>query len=66
MILSYITSELETVSRVDIDWDKYLTNSLKQFIVRTHSRTTQRKRVFEGAPISANWEAFLRSHANKD
>ena len=33
MILPYITSQLETVSRVDIVWDKYLTNSLKQSIV---------------------------------
>ena len=33
MILSYITSQLETVSRVDIVWDKYLTNSLKQSII---------------------------------
>ena len=65
MILPYITSQLETISRVDIDWDKYLTNSLKQFIVRTHSGTSQRQRVFEGAPIPANWEAFLRSNANK-
>ena len=32
MILAYITSQLETVSRVDIVWDKYLTNSLKQSI----------------------------------
>ena len=33
MILPYITSQLENVSRVDIIWDKYLTNSLKQSIV---------------------------------
>ena len=33
MILPYITSQLETVSRADIVWNKYLTNSLKQFIV---------------------------------
>ena len=65
MILPYITSQLETISRVDIDWDKYLTSSLKQFIVRTHSGTSQRQRVFEGAPIPANWEAFMRSNANK-
>ena len=33
---------------------------------RTHSGTTQRQRVFERAPIPANWEALLRSTANKD
>ena len=30
MILPYITSQHETVSRVDIVWGRYLTNSLKQ------------------------------------
>ena len=33
MILPYITPRLETVNRVDIVWDKYLTNSLTQSIV---------------------------------
>ena len=33
MILPYITSQLETVSRVDIVWGKYLTNSPKLSIV---------------------------------
>ena len=33
MILPYTTYQLETVSRVDIVWDKYLTNSLQQSIV---------------------------------
>ena len=33
MILPYITTQLETVNRVNIVWDKYLTNSLKQSIV---------------------------------
>ena len=33
MIIPYTTSQLETVSRADIVWDKYLTNRLKQYIV---------------------------------
>ena len=68
MFLPYITSQLETVSRVDIVCDRYLTHSLKQSTRdrRTHSGTTQRQRVIVGVPIPANWEAFLRSSANKD
>ena len=66
MILPYITSQLETVSRVDIVWDKYLTNSLKQSIVERTVALYAETRMFEGAPIPANWEAFLRSNANKD
>ena len=38
MFLPYITSQLETVSRVDIIWDRYLTDSLKQ---STRERRTQ-------------------------
>ena len=68
MFLPHITSQLETVSRVDIIWDRYLTDSLKQSTRdrRAHIGTTQRQRVIAGAPIPANWEAFLRSNDNKD
>ena len=67
-VFPYITSQLETVSRVDIVRDRYLTHSLKQSTRDriTHSGTTQRQRVIAGVPIPANWEAFLRSNANKD
>ena len=63
MIIPYTTSQLETVSRLHIVWDKYLTNRLKQSIVE---HTVALRRDKEGAPIPANWEAFLRSNANKD
>ena len=68
LFLPYITSRLETVSRVDIVWDMYLTSSLEQSIRdhRRHSGTMQRQRMIAGVPIPANWEAFLRSNANKD
>ena len=34
---------------------------------RTHSSgSTQRQRVIGGAPVSAKWEAFLKSNVNKD
>ena len=68
MFLPYITSQLETVNRVDIVWDRSLTSSLKQSTRdhRRHSGAMQRQRVIAGVPIPANWEAFLRSNANKD
>ena len=66
MILPYITSQLETVSRVDNCLGQ-VSNKQPDTIYRiTHSGTMQRQRVLEGAPIPANWEAFLRSNANKD
>ena len=65
MILPYITSQLETVSRVDC-LGQVSYKQPETINHRTHSGTTQRQRVFEGAPIPANWEAFLRSNANRD
>ena len=62
MILPSITSQLETVSRVDIVWNKQPETIYR----RTHSGTTQIQRLFEVAPIPENWEAFLRSNVNKD
>ena len=61
-ILPYITSQLETVSRVDIVWNK----QPETIYHRTHSGTTQIQRLFEVSPIPENWEAFLRSNVNKD
>ena len=68
MFLPYITSRLETVSRVDLVWGRYLADILKQSTRdrRTHSGTRRIQRVIAGAPIPANWDAFLRSNANKD
>ena len=68
MFLPYIACQLETVSRVDIVWYRYLTSSLKQSTRdhRRHSGTMQRQRVIAGVPIQANWKAFLRSNASKD
>ena len=65
MFLPYITSQLETVSRVDIVWDMYLTSSLKQSTMdhRRHSGIMQGQGVMAGVPIPANWEAFLWSNA---
>ena len=68
VFLPYITSQLETVNRLDIVWNRYLTSSLKHSTRnhRRHSGTMQIQRVIAGVPIPANWEAFLRSSANKD
>ena len=65
IFLPYITSQVETVTREDIVWDRYLTSSLKQSTRdhRRHSGTMQRQRVIAGVPIPVNWEAFLRSNA---
>ena len=68
MCLPYINSQLETLSRVDIVWDMYLTSNRKQSTRhhRRHSGTMQIQRVIAGVPISGNWDAILMSNANRD
>jgi hypothetical protein len=68
VFIPYIASQLETVSRVDIVWDRYFSDSLKQTTRerRMHSGDTQRQRVVPDAPIPVNWGSFLRIEQNKE
>lgn len=68
VFLPFVTSQLESVNRVDIVFDRYLPNSLKQSTreKRMHSGTTHRQRVLPGSPIPPNWESFLRVEENKE
>jgi len=68
IFIPYLLSQLESVDRVDIVWDRYLQESLKQSTRehRMNSGTSQRQRVLENAPIPPNWESFLRIEQNKD
>lgn len=47
ILLSYITTQLATVSRVDITWDRYQIDSLKQPTreLRIHGERVQQRRV---------------------
>ena len=66
MILPYITSQLETVSRVDIVWDRYLTNSLKQYIIeRTVALRRDNACLKERLFRRTGRLSILRSNANK-
>ena len=64
----FIISSLDKVKRLDVIWDRYLANSLKQSTreKRMHSGTAQRQRVLSDSPIPSNWESFLRIEENKD
>ena len=63
----FITSSLGKVKRLDVIWDRYLANSLKQSTREKtmHSGTAQRQRVLSYSPIPSNWESFLRNEKNK-
>ena len=60
----YILSQLEMVERLDIVWDVYRPDSLKQGARENRGKGTQR-RVKAGTAIPSNWESFLRVNDNK-
>ena len=64
----FIISSLDKVKRLDVIWDRYLANSLKQSTCekRMHLGTVQRQRVLSTSPIPSNWESFFRIEKNKD
>lgn len=64
VFVKYIQEQLEDVSRIDIVWDTYLSDSLKAS-ARSKRGKGVRRRVEASAKIPSNWEAFLRIDDNK-
>ena len=63
-LIPYFMSSLEHVSRLDIVWDQYLLNSLKEHTRKVRGEGT-RRRVLENTVIPKNWAGFLRNNDNK-
>ena len=63
-LMPYFMSRLEHVSRLDIVWDQYFSNSLKDHTQKTRGEGT-RRRVLENTVIPKNWAGFLRNSDNK-
>lgn len=63
-LMPYFISRLENVSRLDIVWDQYFSNSLKDHARKTRGEGT-RRRVLENTVIPKNWAGFLRNSHNK-
>lgn len=64
LFVPYISKQVELVHRVDVVWDRYLTNSLKS---TTRQKRGQGNRVVvqESTPVPPNWQSFLRVDENK-
>ncbi|KAL8620123.1 hypothetical protein ACOMHN_052065 [Nucella lapillus] len=64
IIIPYMSTKLQTVSRLDLVWDTYLADSLKG---STRAKRGQgvRRRVVAAAAIPGNWQNFLRVDSNK-
>ena len=64
IFIPYLTKKIESVSRVDLVWDRYLSDSLKAATRAKHGTGIQRCVVGDAA-IPRNWQNFLRVDSNK-
>ncbi len=64
IFLPYITSQLQYVTRLDIVWDEYISDSLKAG-ARSKRGKGVRRRVEPSSAVPGNWSAFLRIADNK-
>ncbi|KAJ8393331.1 hypothetical protein AAFF_G00062320 [Aldrovandia affinis] len=58
IFIPYMSTKLQTVSRLDLVWDTYLADSLKGS-TRAKRRQGVRRRVVAAAAIPGNWQNFL-------
>ena len=63
-LLPYFISKLQHVNRLDIVWDQYLPNNLKEHAHKVRGEGTRRW-VLENMVIPKNWAEFLRNSDNK-
>ena len=64
IFMPYINSQLDSVKRIDVVWDRYLPGSLKKSVRDARGNGIQR-RVLPDAPIPTNWHNFLSVDENK-
>ena len=65
---AYLLSQLASVDRIDVVWDRYFENSLKHGVrmIRGQGVGSVRKLILPDTPIPMNWGNFLRLDKNKD
>ena len=64
VVIPYLSSKLQTVSRLDLVWDCYIADSLKGSAISKRGKGV-RRRVVGAAAIPGNWQNFLRVDTNK-
>lgn len=64
IFMNYVVSQAQSVTRLDVVWDTYFSNSLKQGTrdMRGHG---VRRRVVGHGTVPGNWQSFLRRSENK-
>ena len=64
VFITYISSQLRSVSRVDLVWDTYKDNSLKCTASAKRGKDVSRH-VVEKAAVPGSWQNFLLIDSNK-
>jgi len=64
VFISFILNHLQSSKRVDIVWDMYKANSIKDS-TREKRGKGQRRKVTDDTKIPPNWKAFLQDNTNK-
>jgi hypothetical protein len=64
VFVPHILSKFHQAARLDLVWDRYITNSLKG-TARAKRGKGVRRRVVGGSTIPGNWASFLRVDENK-
>ncbi|KAG7165793.1 hypothetical protein Hamer_G024580, partial [Homarus americanus] len=62
---AYMQTQIQNCQRVDIIWDEYVPNSLKESY-RMSRRTDLRTRVEDHCAIPGNWQTFLRVYDKEE
>ena len=63
VFIPYIKGQLQHAKRVDVVWDEYIPNSLKE--TREKRGKGIRRRVKSSTKLPSNWHEFLRMNENK-
>lgn len=64
IFLPHVEKELKEVERVDVVWDRYMSDSLKS-ATRSHRGSGTPLRITATTRIPVNWKSFLRVDSNK-
>ncbi|KAK6169757.1 hypothetical protein SNE40_020746 [Patella caerulea] len=65
VFVPHVMSKFQNASRLDLVWDRYMTNSLKD-TARSKRGQGVRRRVVGTASLPTNWQSFLHVNTNKE
>lgn len=65
VFIPFLVSQLQSSNRIDVVWDVYLPNSLKEATREKRGKGT-RKKVAEQTKLPRDWKGFLQDSSNKE